>query len=46
MISIFIQNMPVPRLFPVSDNWRDVQDAETTEAYGKYFWRVAKLEQK
>ncbi len=46
MISVFVQNMPVPRLFPVSDGWRDVQDAERTESYGKYFWRTGKLEQK
>lgn len=46
MVSIFVQNMPVPRVFPNGDDWREVQDAERTEAFGKYFWRTAKLEQK
>ena len=44
MVSVFIQNMPVTRVFPASTDYEDVQKAETTEHYAKYFWRVKKME--
>jgi hypothetical protein len=46
MVSIFVQNMPITRVFPRSDEYNDIQDAETCEAYMKYFWRTKMLEQK
>lgn len=46
MVSIFVQNLPVCRVFPSSHSHKDVRDAETTEMYGKYYWRTKKLEQK
>lgn len=44
MVSIFVQNMPITRVFPASTSYEDVQKAETTELYAKYFWRVKKME--
>lgn len=46
MVSIFVQNMPIVRVFPASDEYLDIQNAETCESYMKYFWRVKSLEQK
>lgn len=46
MCSIFVQNMPIVRVFPATDSYEDVQNAETCESYMKYFWRVKSLEQK
>lgn len=46
MVSIFVQNLPIVRVFPSSASWEDEQNAETTELYGKYFWRSKKIEQK
>lgn len=45
LLSIVSQNLPIVRVFPSSDDHSDVQDAENTEKYGKYFWRSKKLEQ-
>jgi hypothetical protein len=44
MVSIFVQNMPVTRVFPATDAYEDVQDSETCESYLKYFWREKQLE--
>ncbi len=44
MVSIFVQNMPVTRIFPASTDYEDEQKAETTELYAKYFWRTKKME--
>lgn len=46
MVSIFVQNMPITRVFPATDQNDDVQNAETCESYMKYFWRQKQLEQK
>lgn len=46
MVSIFVQNLPIIRVFPASYSDIDVKNAENTETYGKYFWRTKKLEQK
>jgi len=46
MVSIFVQNLPIVRVFPASSSDTDVRNAENTETYGRYFWRVKKLEQK
>lgn len=46
MLSIFVQNLPVPRVFPNTINYEDVQNAENSEAYVKYFHRKSKMEQK
>lgn len=46
ILSIIIQNMPITRVFPMSDDWNDKYNAETTELYVKYFWRIKKLESK
>lgn len=47
MISIFTQNLPIVRVFPGDGGSDiDVRNAENTESYGKYFWRVKKLELK
>lgn len=45
MVSIFVQNLPVTRIFPASTDYEDEQKAETTELYAKYFWRTKKMEQ-
>jgi len=45
MISVFVQNMPICRVFPSSVDRTDVDNAESTEFFGKYIWRVKKLEQ-
>lgn len=44
MVSIFVQNMPITRVFPATDENEDIQNAETCEAYMKYFWRIKQLE--
>lgn len=44
MLSIFMQNLPIPRVFPNSISSEDSKNAETTELWGKYFWRSKKLE--
>ena len=44
LLSIVVQNLPIVRVFPASDQSCDVQNAETTEAYLKYFWRTKKIE--
>lgn len=44
LLSVVVQNLPIVRVFPASDSSQDIQDAENTEAYGKYFWRTKKLE--
>lgn len=45
MISIFVQNMPIVRVFPSSIQHEDISNAEATEFYGKYIWRIKKMEQ-
>lgn len=44
MLSILVQNMPIVRVFPSSDSSQDLQDAENTEMYGKFWWRTKKFE--
>lgn len=44
LLSVVVQNMPIVRCFPATDSAQDVQDAQNTEAYGKYFWRIKRLE--
>jgi hypothetical protein len=46
IISIVVQNLPIVKTFPASSSYIDVQNAESTEGYLKYFWRVQKLEEK
>lgn len=46
MISIFIQNMPITRVFSNSTDWEDWNNAETSEQFIKYIWRQFELEQK
>jgi hypothetical protein len=46
MVSIFVQNMPITRVFPATDSYLDIQNAESCEAYMKYFWRTKQLEVK
>jgi len=45
MLSIVSQNLPIVRVFPASDSHDDVEAAEKTEKYGKYFHRTKKIEQ-
>jgi hypothetical protein len=45
MISVFVQNLPIVRVFPSTVQNEDVANAEATEAYGKYIWRTKKIEQ-
>lgn len=44
LLSIVVQNLPIVRVFPASDSSQDISDAENTESYLKYYWRVKKLE--
>lgn len=44
--AIAVQNLPIVRVFPNSDSFEDVQNAQNTEAYLKYFWRTKKIEKK
>lgn len=46
MVSIFVQNMPVVRAFPASDDSQDVSDADACEKWLKYDWRLKAMEQK
>lgn len=46
MISIFEQNLPITRVFPNSTEWDDVEHAQNTEEYLKYYWRTQKLKKK
>lgn len=46
LLSIVVQNMPIVRAFPASDNSTDVDDAKNTEMYMKYFWRTKRLDDK
>lgn len=46
MVSIFVQNMPVTRAFPASDDNEDVADADACEKWLKYDWRLKQMEQK
>lgn len=46
MVSLFVQNMPIVRVFPASSSLQDKNDAEVCEAYVKYAWRVHKVEQR
>lgn len=45
LLSIVSQNLPIVRVFPSTDEHDDVDNAQNTEKYGKYFWRTKKLEQ-
>lgn len=44
ILSIVAQNLPVTRVFSNSTSAEDAHNAETTELYGKYYWRTKKLE--
>jgi hypothetical protein len=46
MVSVFVQNMPITRVFPASDSSKDVKDAENCESYIKYFYKTKDLENK
>lgn len=46
MLSIFVQNMPVPRVFASSISNDDIKNAETSEKYLKYLHRQKKMEQR
>lgn len=46
MVSLFVQNMPIVRVFPASSSLQDKNDADSCEAYVKYAWRIHKVEQK
>jgi hypothetical protein len=46
MLSIFIQNLPVTRVFPASISSDDLQNAENTEAFIRYFHRTKKMDLK
>ncbi len=41
--SIFVQNMPIVRVFPNTSDYKDQQDAETSEAYLKMYARKNEL---
>jgi len=45
IVSIVMQNMPITKVFPASEDWTDRKNAEYTEDYAKYFWRKKKIEQ-
>ncbi len=44
ILSIVSQNLPIVRVFSNSTSIEDGMNAETTELYGKYYWRKRKLE--
>lgn len=46
MLSIFVQNLPITRVFPSDIKNEDIQNAENSELYAKYFWRQKKIELK
>jgi hypothetical protein len=46
MVSLFVQNMPIVRVFPASSSLQDKNDAQACESYVKYAWRMHKMEQK
>lgn len=39
MVSIFVQNMPISRVFPSTTENSDIQNAECSENWIKYVWR-------
>jgi len=45
IVSIVMQNGPITKVFPSSEDWSDRKNAEYTEDYIKYFWRKNKIEQ-
>lgn len=46
MVSIFVQNMPIVRAFPATEENSDVADADACEKWLKYDWRLKAMEQK
>lgn len=46
MLSIFMQNLPITRVFANSTDYEDTQKAESTEQYIKYFHRKKQMELK
>lgn len=44
MLSVFMQNLPVARVFANSSDWSDSQKAESTEQYLKQFHRKKQME--
>lgn len=44
MLSVFMQNLPIPRVFSNSTEYEDSQKAESTEQYLKAFHRKKKME--
>jgi hypothetical protein len=44
LLSIIVQNLPIIRVFPETDQACDATNADNTEAYLKYFWRTKKLQ--
>ncbi len=46
MLAIFVENLPICRVFSEGGTDQDARNAENTEAYGKYYYRTKKIEMK